>query len=111
MRGAQGWQTQVNGSHKAITYSFMTQAPISGGEGGTGFVAFNSQQQQILRDVLYVMQQQTGLSFAEVAGDGGQLVSVSINKLTRAVIRICQMPSKVMPALAMFGWMWKQAMS
>lgn len=73
LRGAQGWQTQVNGSHTTITYSFMTQAPISGGEGGTGFVAFNSQQQQILRDVLYVLQQQTGLSFAEVAGDGGQL--------------------------------------
>jgi hypothetical protein len=73
LRGAQGWQTQVNGSHTAITYSFMTQAPISGGEGGTGFVAFNLQQQQILRDVLYVLQQQTGLSFAEVAGDGGQL--------------------------------------
>jgi hypothetical protein len=73
LRGAQGWQTQVNGSHTAITYSFMTQAPISGGEGGTGFVAFNLQQQQILRDVLYVLQQQTGLSFAEVPGDGGQL--------------------------------------
>jgi hypothetical protein len=73
LRGAQGWQTQVNGSHTAITYSFMTQAPISGGEGGAGFVAFNLQQQQILRDVLYVLQQQTGLSFAEVAGDGGQL--------------------------------------
>jgi serralysin len=73
LRGAQGWQTQVNGSPTAITYSFMTQAPISGGEGGTGFVAFNAQQQQILRDVLYVLQQQTGLSFAEVAGEGGQL--------------------------------------
>ena len=73
LRGAQGWQTNANGSPTEITYSFMTQAPVSGGEGGIGFVAFNAQQQQVLRDVLYVLQKQTGLSFSEVAGDGGQL--------------------------------------
>ena len=73
LRGAQGWQTNANGSATEITYSFMTQAPVSGGEGGIGFVAFNAQQQQVLRDILYVLQQQTGLSFSEVAGDGGQL--------------------------------------
>ena len=73
LRGAQGWQTNANGSPTEITYSFMTQAPVSGGEGGFGFVAFNAQQQQVLRDILYVLQQQTGLSFSEVAGDGGQL--------------------------------------
>ena len=73
LRGAQGWQTNANGSPTEITYSFMTQAPVSGGEGGIGFVAFNAQQQQVLRDILYVLQQQTGLSFSEVAGDGGQL--------------------------------------
>jgi len=73
LRGAQGWQTNANGSPTEITYSFMTQAPVFGGEGGIGFVAFNAQQQQVLRDILYVLQQQTGLSFSEVAGDGGQL--------------------------------------
>jgi hypothetical protein len=73
LRGVQGWQTNANGSQTEITYSFMTQAPVSGGEGGIGFVAFNAQQQQVLRDILYVLQQQTGLSFSEVAGDGGQL--------------------------------------
>ena len=73
LRGAQGWQTNANGSPTEITYSFMTQAPVSGGEGGIGFVAFNAQQQQVLRDILYVLQKQTGLSFSEVAGDGGQL--------------------------------------
>ena len=73
LRGAQGWQTNANGSATEITYSFMTHAPVSGGEGGIGFVAFNAQQQQVLRDILYVLQQQTGLSFSEVAGDGGQL--------------------------------------
>jgi hypothetical protein len=73
LRGAQGWQTNANGSPTEITYSFMTQAPVSGGEGGIGFVAFNAQQQQVLRDILYVLQQQSGLSFSEVAGDGVQL--------------------------------------
>ena len=73
LRGAHGWQTNANGSPTEITYSFMTQEPVSGGEGGIGFVAFNAQQQQVLRDILYVLQQQTGLSFSEVAGDGGQL--------------------------------------
>jgi hypothetical protein len=51
----------------------MQQAPSSGGEGGTGFVALNSQQQQVVRDLFYVLQQQTGLSFVEAAGDTGQI--------------------------------------
>lgn len=73
LRGAQGWQTKTSGSPVSITYSFMSQAPATGGEGGTGFVAFNTQQQQVVRDVLNVLQLQTGLTFSEVTGDAGQI--------------------------------------
>jgi hypothetical protein len=73
LRGAKGWQTQAAGTPTTVTYSFMTQAPAAGGEGGTSFAVFSAQQQQVVRDMLGVLQQQTGLSFSEVAGDAGQI--------------------------------------
>jgi len=73
LRGAKGWQTNANGTPINLTYSFLTAAPVAGSEGGSGFSSFNAQQQQTVRDLFYVLQQQTGLAFAEVAGDGGQI--------------------------------------
>ncbi len=73
LRGAKGWQTKTTGAPTNLTYSFMSQAPATGGEGGTGFVALSVQQQQIVRDMFVVLQQQTGLNFSEVAGDAGQI--------------------------------------
>ena len=73
LRGAKGWQTDANGTPITLTYSFLTAAPVAGSEGGSGFSSFNAQQQQTVRDLFYVLQQQTGLAFAEVAGDGGQI--------------------------------------
>ena len=73
LRGDKGWQTKTAGTPTALTYSFMSQAPATGGEGGTGFVALSAQQQQIVRDLFSVLQQQTGLSFSEVSGDAGQI--------------------------------------
>jgi hypothetical protein len=73
LRSAKGWQTKTTGTPTNLTYSFMSQAATTGGEGGTGFVALNAQQQQIVRDLFSVLQQQTGLSFSEVAGDAGQI--------------------------------------
>ena len=73
LRGYKGWQAKSVGTPTTITYSFFNQAPAQGGEGGAGFSAFTAGQQQIVRDLLYVLQSQTGLSFAEVAGDAGQI--------------------------------------
>ena len=73
LRGAKGWQTKTTGTPANLTYSFLSQAATTGGEGGTGFVALNAQQQQIVRDLFSVLQQQTGLNFSEVAGDAGQI--------------------------------------
>lgn len=73
LRGAKGWQTKTTGTPINLTYSFLSQAATTGGEGGTGFVALNAQQQQIVRDLFSVLQQQTGLNFSEVAGDAGQI--------------------------------------
>lgn len=73
LRGAKGWQTKTTGTPTNLTYSFMSQAATTGGEGGTGFVALSAQQQQIVRDLFSVLQQQTGLNFSEVAGDTGQI--------------------------------------
>jgi hypothetical protein len=73
LRGAKGWQTNASGTPVTLTYSFLTATPLSGAEGGSGFSPFNASQQQTVRDLFYVLQQQTGLAFAEVAGDAGQI--------------------------------------
>lgn len=73
LRGAKGWQTNASGTPVTLTYSFLTAMPLSGAEGGSGFSSFNASQQQTVRDLFYVLQQQTGLAFAEVAGDAGQI--------------------------------------
>ena len=81
LRGYKGWQAGSVGSSTTITYSFLKQAPTSGGEGGTGFAAFSSVQQQTVRDLFYVLQNQTGLAFAEVSGDAGQ-IRLGVNQQT-----------------------------
>ena len=81
LRGYKGWQSNGTGSPTTITYSFLNQSPTSGGEGGTGFSAFTSAQQQTVRDLFYVLQNQTGLAFAEVAGDSGQ-IRLGVNQQT-----------------------------
>jgi len=73
LRSYKGWQTGNVGSPTIITYSFLKQAPLAGSDGGTGFVAFSAAQQQTVRDLFYMLQSQTGLAFAEVAGDAGQI--------------------------------------
>lgn len=73
LRGYKGFQKNALGTPTTLTYSFPTQAPLSGGEGGTVFYAFSAAQQQTVRDILYVLQQQTGLAFAEVGENRGQL--------------------------------------
>jgi len=73
LRGYKGWQVDSVGTQTTLTYSFLNQAPASGSEGGTGFSAFTAAQQQTVRDLFYVLQNQTGLAFAEVAGDAGQI--------------------------------------
>ena len=73
LRSYKGWQAGSVGSSTSITYSFLKQAPPSGGEGGTGFAAFSATQQQTVRDLFDVLQKQTGLDFAEVSGDAGQI--------------------------------------
>lgn len=73
LRDGKGWQSNTVGTPATLTYSFLTQAPASGGEGGTGFSQFTEQQKQTIRDLFYVLQNQTGLAFAELAGDAGQI--------------------------------------
>ena len=73
LRDAKGWQPNALGTPVTLTYSFLNQAPASGGESGIGFSAFSATQQQTVRDLLYVLQNQTGLAFSEVIGDIGQL--------------------------------------
>ena len=73
LRGYKGWQLNEVGTQTTLTYSFLNQTPASGSEGGTGFSAFTAEQQQTVRDLFYVLQNQTGLAFSEVAGDTGQI--------------------------------------
>ncbi len=72
LRGATGWQTGNKGSPVSLTYGFMTQKPVTGGEGGTGFTVFDAAQQLIVKDVLSQLQQQLGVTFVE-AGDNAQI--------------------------------------
>jgi hypothetical protein len=51
----------------------LSQAPTAGGEGGAGFSTFTTAQQQTVRDLFYVLQNQTGLAFVEAPGDSGQI--------------------------------------
>lgn len=46
LRGAAGWQTQAPGMATTISYSFLTERPSEGAEGGTGFTAFSPAQQK-----------------------------------------------------------------
>jgi serralysin len=73
LRGYKGWQIDNVGTQTTLTYSFLNQVPASGYEGGTGFSAFTAAQQQTVRDLFYVLQNQTGLAFTEVSGDTGQI--------------------------------------
>lgn len=74
LAGGKGWQGDTLGQPVALTYSFMTGVPAQGGgEGGSGFVAFDAAQQQVVRDVLAKLQQHSGLTFTEVAAGSGQL--------------------------------------
>ena len=73
LRGFKGWQSNAIGSPTTITYNFFNQAPTLGSEGGTGFSAFTSAQQQTIRDIFFVLQNQMGLTFSEVTGDSGQI--------------------------------------
>ncbi len=73
LRNYKGWQSSAIGNSVSVTYSFLSQAPSSGGEGGVGFTAFTDTQKQTIRDLFAVLQNQTGLTFSEVAGDAGQI--------------------------------------
>ena len=73
LRNYKGWQSASVGNSVTLTYSFLSQATATGGEGGTGFSTFTAAQQQTVRDLFYVLQNQTGLAFAEVSDDAGQI--------------------------------------
>jgi hypothetical protein len=73
LRNYKGWQPAAVGNSVALTYSFLTQAPATGGEGGVGFSTFTDAQKQTIRDLFTTLQAQTGLAFTEVAGDAGQI--------------------------------------
>jgi len=73
LRNYKGWQSASVGNSVTLTYSFLSQATTTGSEGGTGFSAFTASMQQTVRDLFFVLQNQTGLAFAEVAGDAGQI--------------------------------------
>ena len=73
LRNYKGWQPASVGNSVALTYSFLTQAPATGGEGGVGFSTFTDAQKQTIRDLFTTLQAQTGLAFTEVAGDAGQI--------------------------------------
>ena len=81
LRGYKGWQSNVAGNPTTITYSFFNQEPTAGREGGSGFSAFSASQQQTVRDLFYVLQNQAGLAFAEVSGDAGQ-IRLGVNQQT-----------------------------
>lgn len=73
LRGASGWQTSGPGKAISISYSFLTERPADGAEGGSGFTAFNAAQQQLVRDLFAKLQQQTGATFREVQGAAGDI--------------------------------------
>lgn len=73
LRGAAGWQTKAPGAATTITYSFLTERPPEGAEGGTGFATFSAAQQKIVRDLFAKLQEQTGVTFREVAGSTGDI--------------------------------------
>ncbi|MFN5722783.1 MAG: M10 family metallopeptidase [Betaproteobacteria bacterium] len=73
LRGAAGWQTNAPGAATTITYSFLTERPPEGAEGGTGFATYSAAQQKIVRDLFAKLQEQTGVTFREVAGSTGDI--------------------------------------
>lgn len=73
VRGSTGFQTGPLGNGLTITYSFLDKAPTTGAEGGSGFQAFSPELQQTARTIFSNLQQQTGLTFQEVAGDAGAI--------------------------------------
>lgn len=73
LRGASGWQLGSPGTGLTVTYGFLTERPATGAEGGTGFVAFNAEQQAVVRAVFAKLSQQTGVVFSEVAGAQAQM--------------------------------------
>ncbi len=81
VRGAKGLQTGGLGQAVTITYSFLDKAPPTGAEGGSGFAAFSPDLQQTTRSILSNLQQQTGITFQEVAADTGT-VRFGINQQT-----------------------------
>ena len=73
LRGNQGWQTGKVGNPITLYYILLSQSPLSGGEGGTGFSTMTAGQQQTVRDLFNLLQSQTGVTFKELAGDAGQI--------------------------------------
>lgn len=73
LRNNKGWQTGLLGSPTTLTFSFLSQLPASGSDGGVGFSTYSDSQKQIIRDVLKQLETQTGLSFNEVNNDSGQI--------------------------------------
>ena len=81
LRSYKGWQTAESGNTVPLTYSFLSQAPATGGEGGVGFFSFSDSQKQTIRNLFATLQAQTGLSFTEVASDAGQ-IRLGVNQQT-----------------------------
>jgi len=73
LRGAAGWQTASPGTAQTVTYSFLTERPSSGAEGGTGFAAFSTEQQQVVRSILSKLASQIGITFVESSGAQAQM--------------------------------------
>jgi serralysin len=79
LRDFKGWQTDVYGTPVSITFSFLSNPPTSGGEGGTGFSSFTSQQKDAVRSIFSLLQQQTKLTFIE-ADEGSAQIRFGVNQ-------------------------------
>jgi hypothetical protein len=79
LRDFKGWQTDAYGAPVSITFSFLSNPPTSGGEGGTGFSSFTSQQKDAVRSIFLLLQQQTKLTFIE-ADEGSAQIRFGVNQ-------------------------------
>lgn len=73
LRGAAGWQIQGPGIPLTVTYSFLTERPQEGADGGAGFAAFSPAQQVAVRELFSKLQEQTMITFREVSGTAGDI--------------------------------------
>ena len=82
--GAARWnRDQAMGSPVEVSFGFLQQMPAEGnGNGGSGFVALNSVQQDAIRQVFAVAAQQAGVRFKEAEAASAQ-IRIGVNQQTQ----------------------------